>query len=125
MASSSLTEYSPLTDSPRFLFWLYTWFIISPVLLAFLDAVFRTHDFWFGPLFQLLEDNIGVYAAHAMHYLTYFIPSIILLCLAPLTFLGKATMFLSWLLIDAVPVLFAYYFTSASIAQSCERLANV
>ena len=115
---------TPLTDSPRFIFWLYTWFIVSPILLAFLDAVFHTHDFWFGPLFRLIEDNVNVYAAHFLHYLTYYIPSAILLCLAPLTKFGRVTMFLSWTLIDAVPVLFVYYFTTSSIAQSCTRLAN-
>lgn len=115
---------TPLTDSPRFIFWLYTWFIISPILLAFLDAVFQTHEFWFGPLFRLIEDNIDVYAAHFVHYLTYFIPSAVLICLAPLTKPGKITMFLSWLLINATPVLFTYYFTMTSIAQSCGRMAN-
>lgn len=115
---------APLTDSPQFIFWLYTWFIISPILLAFLDAVFHTHDFWFGPLFRIIEDNVHLYAGHFLHYLTYFIPSAILLCLAPLTKLGRITMFLSWILIDAVPVLFVYYFTTSSIAQSCTRLAH-
>ncbi len=123
MAQYPLRE-TPLTESPRFLFWLYTWFIISPILLAFLDAVFHTHDFWFGPLFNLVEENLHVYAAHFLHYLTYFIPSIVLICIAPLTIGGRLTMFLSWLLIDAVPVLFTYYFTTESIAQSCTRLAN-
>lgn len=115
---------TPLTDSPRFIFWLYTWFIISPILLAFLDAVFQTHNFWFRPLFRIVEDNIGIYPAHLLHYLTYFMPSAVLICLAPLTKIGKLTMFWSWTLINAVPVVFTYYFTMASIAQSCSRMAN-
>lgn len=115
---------TPLTESPRFIFWLYTWFIISPILLAFLDAVFQTHNFWFGPLFRLVEGTINVYASHFLHYLTYFIPSAVLLCLAPLTKMGRITMFVSWMLIDAIPVMFTYYFTTASISQSCERMAN-
>lgn len=115
---------APLTDSPRFIFWLYTWFIISPILLAFLDAVFHTHDFWFGPLFKIFEEYFNIYAAHAVHYLTYFIPSIVLLCLAPLSLPGRFAMFFSWLLIDAVPVMYTYSFTTSAIAQTCTPVGN-
>lgn len=110
---------SPLTESPRFTFWLYTWFIISPILLAFLDAVFHTHEFMFGPLLQIVENAFGIYAAHAMHYLTYFLPSIVLLTLAPLTLVGKFTMFASWILIDAVPIIYIYFFTISAIQETC------
>lgn len=125
MAKHSLTEpelYAPLTDSPRFIFWLYTWIIISPIILAFLDAVFQSHDFWFGPLFHLIEDNFGLWAKHGVHYITYFIPSIVLLCLAPLNVMERIIMFLSWGLIDAVPIIYVYYFTVTAIAGRCETL---
>jgi len=110
---------SPLTESPRFTFWLYTWFIISPIILAFLDAVFHTHEFMFGPLLRIFEENLNVYAAHAVHYLTYFLPSMVLLTLAPLTLVGKLTMFFSWLFIDAVPIIYIYFFTISAIQESC------